>query len=75
MFDVNESLLRFWEKEFPQLNPKKGGRGIRQYRKEDIETVKLSGDLENAAKKRVRSQCFNAEREGFSGKPGAREYL
>ena len=29
------------EKEFPQLNPKKGGRGIRQYRKEDIETVKL----------------------------------
>ena len=41
MFDVNESLLRFWEKEFPQLNPKKGGRRIRQYRKEDIETVKL----------------------------------
>ena len=41
MFDVNESLLRFWEKEFPQLNPKKGGRGVRQYRKEDIETVKL----------------------------------
>ena len=41
MFDVNESLLRFWEKGFPQLNPKKGGRGIRQYRKEDIETVKL----------------------------------
>lgn len=41
MFDVNESLLRFWEKEFPQLNPKKGGRGIRQYRREDIETVKL----------------------------------
>ena len=41
MFDVNESLLRCWEKEFPQLNPKKGGRGIRQYRKEDIETVKL----------------------------------
>ncbi len=41
MFDVNESLLRFWEKEFPQLNPKKAGRGIRQYRREDIETVKL----------------------------------
>ena len=41
MFDVNESLLRYWEKEFPQLNPKKGGRGVRQYRKEDIETVRL----------------------------------
>lgn len=41
MFGVNESLLRFWEKEFPQLTPKKGGRGVRQYRKEDIETLKL----------------------------------
>ena len=48
MFDVNESLLRFWEKEFPQLNPKKGGRGIRQYRKEDIETVKLMKDNKEA---------------------------
>lgn len=41
MFDVNESLLRYWEKEFPQLAPKKAGRGIRQYRQEDIETLKL----------------------------------
>lgn len=41
MFGVNESLLRFWEKEFPQLCPKKAGRGVRQYRKEDIDTVKL----------------------------------
>ena len=40
-FDVNESLLRYWEKEFPQLNPKKAGRGVRQYTQEDIETVKL----------------------------------
>ena len=45
MFDVNESLLRFWEKEFPQLSPKKGSRGVRQYRKEDIETVKLIYNL------------------------------
>lgn len=41
MFGVNESLLRFWEKEFPQLNPKKAGRGVRQYKAEDIEVVKL----------------------------------
>ncbi len=41
MLGVNESLLRFWEKEFPQLNPKKAGRNVRQYRKEDIEVVKL----------------------------------
>lgn len=41
MFGVNESLLRYWEKEFPQLCPKKAGRGVRQYRKEDVETVRL----------------------------------
>ena len=31
----------FGRKSFRRLRPKKGGRGIRQYRKEDIETVKL----------------------------------
>lgn len=41
MLGVNESLLRYWEKEFPQLSPKKAGRGVRQYRKEDVETAKL----------------------------------
>ena len=41
MFGVNESLLRFWEKEFPQIQPKKAGRGVRQYRREDIDTIRL----------------------------------
>jgi len=41
MFNINESTLRFWEKEFPALAPKKGGRGIRQYQEKDIELIKL----------------------------------
>ena len=41
MFDVNQSLLRFWEKEFPQITPKTSGRGVRQYRKEDVDTIAL----------------------------------
>lgn len=41
MIGVNESLLRFWEKEFPQIKPNKAGRNIRQYGKEDIETIKM----------------------------------
>ena len=44
MLGVNESLLRFWEDEFPQqLKPKRvsGGRSIRQYSAEDIEALKL----------------------------------
>ena len=37
MFNVSETLLRFWEKQFPQISPRKSGRNIRQYSKEDIE--------------------------------------
>ena len=42
LFGVNESLLRYWEKEFPELiTPKKAGGNIRQYRKEDIDNIRL----------------------------------
>lgn len=41
MFHLKETTLRFWEKEFPELSPKKAGRGVRYYRKEDIEVVRL----------------------------------
>ena len=41
MFDVNGSLLRYWEKEFPIIAPKKAGGNIRQYAKEDIENIRL----------------------------------
>ena len=41
LFGVNESLLRYWEKEFPMIAPKKAGGNIRQYRKEDIENIRL----------------------------------
>ena len=42
MLGVNESLLRYWEDEFPQQpKPKRAGRGVRQYNVEDIEALKL----------------------------------
>lgn len=41
MFNVTETLLRFWEKEFPTIKPQKAGRGIRQYTKADVEQVRL----------------------------------
>ena len=41
MFDVNESLLRYWEKEFEFINPHKSAKGTRQYKKEDIEAIRL----------------------------------
>jgi DNA-binding transcriptional MerR regulator len=40
MFGVKTSMVRFWETEFPQLQPKKHRTGDRQYTKEDIELVR-----------------------------------
>jgi DNA-binding transcriptional MerR regulator len=39
-FGVNESLLRFWEKEFDSIKPKKNAKGTRMYTKEDIEAIR-----------------------------------
>ena len=45
MFDVNESLLRYWETEFPHLRPKTTGNKVRQYTEKDIEQIKLIYNL------------------------------
>lgn len=39
-FGVNESLLRFWEKEFDTIKPRKNAKGTRSYTKEDIEAIR-----------------------------------
>ncbi|NVK05257.1 MAG: MerR family transcriptional regulator [Flavobacteriia bacterium] len=41
IFDVNTSLLRYWEKEFPNLQPKKNSKGNRAYTPKDIERIHL----------------------------------
>lgn len=41
MFDVNESTLRFWEKEFEMISPRKTAKGTRFYKQEDIDAVRL----------------------------------
>ncbi|WP_213807073.1 MerR family transcriptional regulator [Granulicella sp. dw_53] len=37
--EVPSYVLRFWESEFPQLRPNKGGTGQRLYRRRDVETA------------------------------------
>ncbi len=39
--NVQQSTLRYWEKEFPQIKPKTNARGVRQYRNEDVEIITL----------------------------------
>ncbi|NLZ94668.1 MAG: MerR family transcriptional regulator [Bacteroidales bacterium] len=40
-FAVNVSLLRFWEKEFPSIKPKKTKGGTRQYTKDDVKEIAI----------------------------------
>jgi len=40
-FDVNTSLIRFWEKEFDILKPVKNAKGNRKFTPEDIKNLEL----------------------------------
>jgi DNA-binding transcriptional MerR regulator len=41
MFGVNTSLIRFWEKEFDNIKPKKNKKGNRFFTSQDIENIRL----------------------------------
>ncbi|APS38735.1 MULTISPECIES: MerR family transcriptional regulator [Salegentibacter] len=40
-FKVNTSLIRFWEKEFDVIQPKKNAKGNRKFTPEDIKNLEL----------------------------------
>jgi len=41
MFNVNQSLIRYWETEFPRfIKPKRNKRGVRFYTPNDIENIR-----------------------------------
>ena len=39
MLEVNTSLIRFWEREFDYINPKKNKKGLRKYTSNDIKKL------------------------------------
>lgn len=60
MFDVNASLIRFWEKEFDIIKPKKNKKGNRLFTPEDVDNFKVIYNL-------VKEQGLTLE--------GAKKYL
>lgn len=63
IFDVNTSLIRFWEKEFTIIQPKKNKKGNRLFTVRDIEhfnkiyqLVKVEGYTLDGAKKALKSK-------------------
>ena len=60
MFDVNTSLIRFWEKEFRQISPKKTESGKRKFTAKDIKSIQ---------------QVYNLVKEKGYTLSGAKEYM
>ena len=60
MFKENNSLIRYWEKEFTILKPKKNKKGDRFFRPEDIKNLKMIHHL-------LRERKYTVE--------GAKEFL
>lgn len=59
-FNVNASLLRFWEKEFDIIKPRKNAKGNRMFSPQDVENLRLIFHL-------VKERGFTLD--------GAKEYL
>ncbi|QFZ55126.1 MerR family transcriptional regulator [Oceanihabitans sp. IOP_32] len=67
-FHVNTSLIRFWEKEFDVLKPKKNAKGNRKFTPEDIQNLKLIYHL-------VKERGFTLEGAKTHLKEGKKETL
>ena len=69
-FNVQPSLLRFWEKEFKEIQPKKKNSGTRKYTSENIlkiqciyHLVKEKGMTLEGAKKQLQNQSKSGSKE------------
>lgn len=58
IFNVPATTLRYWEKEFPTIHPRKNNGNIRIYTQEDIDEIRLVYDLI-----KVRNMKLSAARE------------
>ncbi len=67
-FNVNTSLIRFWEKEFDALKPKKNAKGNRKFTPEDIKNLKLIYHL-------VKERGFTLDGAKIHLKEGKKEIL
>jgi DNA-binding transcriptional MerR regulator len=68
-FNLNESILRYWETEFPSLKPKTTGQKVRMYTEKDIKEldaiynlVKVRGFKLAAARKLLYNNRSNVDK-------------
>jgi DNA-binding transcriptional MerR regulator len=72
LIGVKPYVLRYWESEFPMINPQKSPSGQRVYRKSDVETVVMIKHLLyeerysiEGARKRIKELRKEGELKGF----------
>lgn len=75
MYNVNTSLIRFWEKEFDIIKPKKNKKGNRLFTPKDVEhfnkiyeLVKVKGFTLEGAKKELKHKPYKEEDTTYSDK-------
>lgn len=69
MFGLPEHTLRFWEKEFDTIKPRRTAKGVRFYRQEDIDAIRViyylvkeQGLTLAGARQKLRDNRSDAER-------------
>lgn len=69
-FEVNTSLIRFWEKEFDIINPQKNKKGNRLFTQKDIDNfhlifhlVKQKGYTLDGAKNKIKTEPHSFQKE------------
>lgn len=68
IFSVTETLLRYWEKCFPTIAPRKCGRNVRQYSLDDIEEIRVIYNMVKVRGMRITAarQALEKNREGVT---------
>ena len=84
MFDVNTSLIRFWEKEFKIIKPNKNKKGNRMFSQQDVDNfhiiyhlVKERGYTLKGAKEKLKlkNKSVSNEMEIIKSLKNIKEYL
>lgn len=70
ILNINESTLRFWEKDFPFISPKKSEKGTRRYTKKEIKNIQLVNHLLKERKLTIEGaqKLLKTDKEGIEKK-------
>jgi len=82
LLNVNVSLIRFWEKEFPKIKPSKNGKGERKFSKSDVlllqqiyQLVKVEGHTLQGAREKLKMNTENTPQQIIQKLIALKNYL